>query len=170
MAVRRLSSPRAAGEAAALYEAMQELVRVYQLRDRDAACYGDVSPNECYALEAIERARDLTVNALAATLGLHKSNASRIVGGLVEKGYVARRADGADRRAVRLAITPRGAAAHAAIRRSIEARYATLLAPLPPAIRHHLVGLLRALGEEAAARIGRRSCATAESKREAACS
>ncbi len=157
-------------DSAALYDAMQALVRVYQFRDREASCYGDVSPNECYALEAIEHAGGLSVNGLAAVLGLHKSNSSRIIDGLAARGYVARRADTVDGRAVRVAITPRGAAVHAAIRVSIEARYASLLAPLAPAIRHQLVSLLRSLGEEAAERIGRRGREPAEARREAACS
>ena len=150
----RPAARTATPESAALYDAMQELVRIYQFRDRDTACYGDVSPNECYALEAIERADGPTLNEVAAALGLHKSNASRIVEGLVRKGYVTRRTDLADRRAVRLAVTPGGAEVHATIRRRIEKRYATLLAPLSAATRRRLVALVRALGVEAGARIG----------------
>ena len=144
-----------AAEASALYEAMQALVRVYQFRDRDRGCYGEVTPNECYALEALEASGGATVSALAAALALHKSNASRVVTALVRKGFAARRQDGNDARAVRVAITARGVAVHAAIRRSIERRYVELLRELPRSTRRDLVGLVRALGAEAAERIGR---------------
>jgi len=69
----RPSTPHAttAGESADFYEALQELLRIYQFRDRDRACYGTVTANECYALEAIERAGGGTrVNDLAAALRL----------------------------------------------------------------------------------------------------
>jgi len=60
---RRCPTP---GELAAFYEALQALLRVYQFRDRDRACYGDITPHDCYALEAIERAGELLVSRLAA--------------------------------------------------------------------------------------------------------
>ena len=73
---KRRTSERASGARAAqvvgvvqrrqFYEALQRLVRIYQFRDRDAACYGDVSPDECYALEAIEAEGALRVGDLAA--------------------------------------------------------------------------------------------------------
>lgn len=168
--VARRSSDRAADHAAALYSALQELLRVYQFRDRDRACYGQVTPNECYALEAVKHARELSVNELAAALGLHKSNASRIAEALVAKGLLARRADARDARARRLRVTARGAAAHAAIRRLIVARYEALLAGTPQALRDGLVGLVRALGAEAAARIGPAGAGSTGGEEEGRCS
>ena len=149
---------------------MQSLVRVYQLRDRDRACYGTVTPNECYALEAVERAGALSVNELAAALGLHKSNASRIADALEAKRFVRRRTDANDGRAWRLEVTAHGSAAHAAIRASIESRYAAILEAVPDATRAALVELVRALGAEAAARIGRPGCGPAEARKESTCS
>jgi MarR family 2-MHQ and catechol resistance regulon transcriptional repressor len=148
------TSPDASRSAAALYDAMQELVRIYQFRDRDRACYGRVTPNECYALEAVERAGALSVGELAAALGLHKSNASRIADALVAKRYVSRRADPRDGRGRRLTVTARGAAAHAAIRAGVEERYAELLARFPAEQHGVLVELIRVLGAEAAVRVG----------------
>ena len=140
---------------------MQALVRVYQLRDRDRACYGTVTPNECYALESIERGGALSVNELGAALGLHKSNASRIADSLEAKRLVRRRTDANDGRAWRLEVTAQGSEAHAAIRGSIERRYAAILKAVPEATRAALVELVRALGIEAAARIGRPGCVMA---------
>ena len=38
-----------------LYDALSDLVRVYQFRDRDRICCFDVSVSQCYALEALVR-------------------------------------------------------------------------------------------------------------------
>jgi DNA-binding MarR family transcriptional regulator len=136
------------------YDALQRLLRIYQFRDRDLACYGDVSPDECYALEAIEASGPMRVNDLAAALNLHKSNASRLAGGLEAKRYVARSAERGDGRAVRLRMTPRGRAVHAAIRARVEAIHAEILAAYPPATRAAVVRLLGELADEAQVRVG----------------
>jgi DNA-binding MarR family transcriptional regulator len=151
---RRPPAPVAAQESAAFYEALQELLRIYQFRDRDSTCYGDVTPNECHALEAVERAGGLRVNDLAAALGLHKSNASRIAEGLRRRGLLARRAEKADGRAVQLVATARGRAVHAAIRERVCAAHAVILAAHPAPVRRAFVELLGALAAEAAGRIG----------------
>ena len=136
------------------YDALQELLRIYQFRDRDRACYGAISPNECYALEAIERTGGLSVCGLATALGLHKSNASRLADGLEQKGYLRRDTDPSDGRGLRLAITAEGRRVHGAIRARVEAAHADILAGHTPAFRRDVVRLLRELAREAARRIG----------------
>jgi DNA-binding MarR family transcriptional regulator len=60
-------------QAAELFEAMSDLIRIYQFRDRDRTyCHG-ISVSQCYALEAVARHGPLTVNQLAAYLYLGKS-------------------------------------------------------------------------------------------------
>jgi len=145
-----------AGERRAFYEALQRLLRVYQFRERDQACYGDVTPDECYALEALDQPDGLRVNDLAAALGLHKSNASRLARTLEAKGYAARAAERGDGRAVRLRPTARGQATHAAIRRRVEDIHATILGGFDARTRAACVRLLQELAREAEARIGRR--------------
>ena len=39
----------------ALHEALADLVRAYQFRDRDRICCHDISVTQCYALEALKR-------------------------------------------------------------------------------------------------------------------
>jgi DNA-binding MarR family transcriptional regulator len=144
----------AAAERRAFYEALQELLRIYQFRDRDRACYGSVSAHECYALEAIERAGALPVGGLGQTLGLHKSNASRLAAALEAKGFVRREADADDGRGVRLRLTTAGRRTHDAIRAKVEARQAAIVAAFPPAVRRSFVRLLGELAAEASARVG----------------
>lgn len=52
-----------------------------------------------------------TVSAVADACGRHVSSASRIVDSLVQRSFVDREEDAEDRRAVRLDVTPAGAAA-----------------------------------------------------------
>jgi hypothetical protein len=46
---------RLEADAVALHEALSELVRVYQFRDRDRICCHDISVTQCYALDALLR-------------------------------------------------------------------------------------------------------------------
>lgn len=143
-----------AAERRAFYEALQELLRIYQFRDRDRACYGSVSAHECYALEAIERSGALPIGALGEKLGLHKSNASRLAAALEAKGFVRREADADDGRGVRLQLTAAGRRTHHAIRAKVEARQAEILAGFAPPVRRAFVRLLGELAAEAAGRVG----------------
>jgi DNA-binding MarR family transcriptional regulator len=127
---------------------------VYRLRDRDRACYGRVTANECHALAALTDADGLSVDGLAEQLGLHKSNASRLAAGLARRGLVRREADASDGRGLRLRATAQGRATLVAIRTRIEARQATVLAAHAPPTRRALIALLKALTAEAAVRLG----------------
>jgi MarR family 2-MHQ and catechol resistance regulon transcriptional repressor len=148
-------SPRGAGtaaglaaDAAAFYEALSELLRLAQFRDRERICCYDISVTECYSLELLARGGPLMLNQLAANLHLDKSTASRVAAGLEEKGYLRREEDPLDRRALRLRLTPRGESLHRRIRGDIEARHAAHLAQLDPATRRAATDLLRRLAAE----------------------
>ena len=95
-------------DALALQEALTDLVRAYQFRDREAICCYDVSLGQSHALERLLREGSMTMNDFAAALFLEKSSASRLVDGLVKKGYVTRRQDQNDGRFVRIELTKPG--------------------------------------------------------------
>src|SRR5436305_4087189 len=137
----------------ALYEALSELVRVYQFRDRDRICCHDISVSQCYALEALVRQGGMTLNDLAAHLYLDKSTASRVVDALERKAYVVRAPHPGDRRAVELSPTAAGQALYAAIRRDILADEQQLLSDFPPEVRQAMAQLIGRLARAAAARI-----------------
>jgi DNA-binding MarR family transcriptional regulator len=111
-----------------------------------------VTPNECYALEAIERAGALTVVGLADALGLHKSNASRLADALQDRGLLRREADSADGRAIRLVVTAQGRRTHDAIRARVLTLQNGILRRHPAAVRQAFVRLLGELAAEAACR------------------
>src|SRR5579859_7609949 len=86
----RSSDSSLAQDTEALYDALEDLLRVYQFRDRDRICCFDVSVSQCYALEGLVRRGSMTLNDLAAYLYLDKSTVSRVVDALERKGYVVR--------------------------------------------------------------------------------
>jgi DNA-binding MarR family transcriptional regulator len=145
--------PGVAGDAHALGEALSDLIRVVQFRDRDRACCYDVSVSQCYALKAVADGGPLTVNDLAAHLFLDKSTASRIANGLVGMGYLARARDPGDGRVVRLLMTPEGRALHERITDDLAREYGELLGDFDQDVRDGLVTLLGRLGRAFAARV-----------------
>ena len=153
----------ATADAAELYDALAALVRVYQFRDRDRICCHDVSVTQCYAMEALLKIGPCSLNALAAELYLDKSTASRVAMVLARKGYVSRRPDPDDARAMRLDITAAGRRLRERIRAEMVAEQAAMIEDLGPAVRQGAVVLLQRLSASAAARSGLKpgvGCAT----------
>ena len=140
--------------ARALHEALSELVRVYQFRDRDRICCHDVSVTQCYAIDALVRRGASTLNDLARELYLDKSTASRVVATLVRKGYVRRAAHPADGRAVVLSVTTSGRRVHDRIRGDLIAEARGLLEDFEPEVREASARLILRLARAAAARAG----------------
>ena len=145
--------PRLEADAEAVHHALNELVRVYQFRDRDRICCYDVSVTQCYALEAVVAAAPLTLNELAARLYLDKSTASRVVDGLEKKGLVERRPSAEDRRALQLAPTDAGRRLHARIEADILAQERALLSEFPHEVRQSMAKLMGQLARAAGTRI-----------------
>ena len=145
--------PRLTEDAAAVHQALNELVRVYQFRDRDRICCYDVSVTQCYALEAVVTEEPLTLNELAARLYLDKSTASRIVDGLEKKGLVERRQSPEDRRALQLVATDEGRRLHARIEADILGQEKQLLAEFPHEVRQSMAKLMGQLARAAGTRI-----------------
>ena len=75
-------------DAVALHEAVADLVRVYQFRDRDRICCHDISVTQCHALETLVEHGPLRLGDLTQRLFLDKSTTSRIVAGMKRHGLV----------------------------------------------------------------------------------
>jgi len=139
-------------DAVALTEAVAELVRVYQFRDRDQICCHDISVTQCYALEALAQNGPMRSTALAARLYLDKSTTSRVVTALVRKRYVEQRRDPADGRAVTLRVTSAGRALYRRINDDLVAQQKALLADLDPDLRAGVTLAISRLARAADAR------------------
>jgi DNA-binding MarR family transcriptional regulator len=141
-------------DAARLYAALSELVRVYQFRDRDRICCHDISVTQCYALEALVRVGPRSLNELAAELYLDKSTASRVVTTLERKGYVARQTHPRDRRSILIDVTAPGRRLHARIEKDLIEETRQLLEDFEPAVREAAPTLLSRLARSAERRAG----------------
>ncbi|MFL4024466.1 MarR family transcriptional regulator [Pseudomonas aeruginosa] len=137
-----------------LHEALTQLVRVYQFRDRDRICCYDVSVTQCYAVEALVKQGPLRLQALAEQMFLDKSTASRVVDTLERKGYVSRVEHPEDRRAVQVQATEAGVDLYGRIRASLIAEEKAMISCLPPEVRQGALQLLRQLTRAAQVRCG----------------
>lgn len=113
-------------EAQALTPALHSLSRILRLRLRGSEEVGleALPPAEFEVLRTVLDEPGISVGTLAKRLGLHASNTSTTVRGLVGRGLLIREPDPADRRAVRLKPT---AQAKADLRR-IEDHWARIFA------------------------------------------
>jgi DNA-binding MarR family transcriptional regulator len=139
-------------DALALQQAVADLVRVYQFRDRDRICCHDVSVTQCYALETLVAQGPMRLNALADRLFLDKSTTSRVVNTLVRKGYVEQRADATDGRAMLINATRQGQRLCARITSDLVDQQKQLLGDLTPEIRAGVVQVIQRLAHAADAR------------------
>jgi MarR family transcriptional regulator, 2-MHQ and catechol-resistance regulon repressor len=129
----------------ALYDAVSDLVRLVQFRDRDRICCHDVSVTQCYGLESLVRRGPLSLGALAAELYLDKSTTSRVVDALERKGYARRDPDPDDARGVRVSATAEGRKLHGRIEGNILREERAILESFPPDVRRSMTELLRRL-------------------------
>ena len=99
------------------------------------------------ALLFLGRNDGASLSALAEFLGLSLPAASRMVEGLVRRGFVVRRIPPGNRRLIALALSARGRRAVAAARQATERRLAEVVASIPPGQRTAIQRALQALRE-----------------------
>lgn len=126
---------------ASLYDALRRLTRRARSRDQNAVCGYGITVRECHALELLA-GQPLSVNGLAAALGLDKSTASRLVQHLVEEKLASRKADQRDSRAVFVTLTAKGKKVYEAALDDSLKLYAALLERIPAARRDEVVDSL----------------------------
>lgn len=155
-------------DARALHAAVSDLVRLYQFRDRDKICCHDISVTQCHALEALVERGPSRSQVLATALRLDKSTTTRVVDALVRKGYVERRPDPEDARAVSLCVTREGRALYERINDELIDQQVGLLRDLDPELRAAATEVVRRLARAAQGRFVTSSgnCDTACSPRE----
>jgi DNA-binding MarR family transcriptional regulator len=121
--------------------ALMHLYRGKQFREaRDAP--QALTHLESKVLGFFARSPGATQSELVAHSGRDKGQLARLVAGLRERGLLEARADEADRRSVRLHLTPAGRAAHQVLRRRAQRLSAAAVHGLDEAERGQLLGLL----------------------------
>ncbi|GGA70898.1 hypothetical protein GCM10011521_06280 [Arenimonas soli] len=146
-------------DARSLQAAVAELVRIYQVRDRDRICCHDISVTQCHALEVLVARGPMRAQALAEALRLDKSTVTRVVDALVRKAYVERLPDPDDARAQSLRITPAGRDLFKRIDEELVQQQAALLGDLAPEVRAGATELIQRLARAAEQRFVPGACA-----------
>ncbi len=141
-------------DAIALHQALSQLLRVYQYRDRDQICCHDISVTQCHALELLSQRGPVRSQALAEALRLDKSTTTRVVDALVRKGYASRLTDPEDARARCLSVTPAGRTLYEQINAELVSQQQDILSDLDPKIRSAAIEVIRKLAVAANRRFG----------------
>jgi MarR family 2-MHQ and catechol resistance regulon transcriptional repressor len=139
-------------DAVDLHNALSELVRVYQFRDRKSICCYDISVTQCYVLEYLVDNDASTLRQLAEAMFLDNSTASRVVDALERKGYVLRASDPLDGRATRLAASEEGVRLHDKIESELIETEKALLEDIAPEVRQATTKLIARLARTATTR------------------
>ncbi|CAM5686613.1 MarR family winged helix-turn-helix transcriptional regulator [Streptomyces aurantiogriseus] len=125
-------------EARELTPALYALGRVLRLRGVDEAGLTPLPPSDLEVLRHVLESPGIGVGTVAQELGLHASNVSTTVRGLVAQGLIRREPDPNDRRAVQLHPTMGAVQGMAKIEQAWAEIFADSLAALSPAQRDSL--------------------------------
>lgn len=128
-------------------EAIAELVKKYQFRDRNETVAYGISVSQTYALRALHRAGPLVMKALAENLHLSVSALTRAVDQLVEKKLVRRARSEEDRRLCVVELTARGSALWRRLEDELMEIDEEILSPLSEGERQAMIDVLRLLAE-----------------------
>lgn len=132
-------------------DAVVAFVRGFGLhRPERTPCGFDAGVAEAHALAELSRG-PLRQLDLVERLGLAKSTVSRLVGELVDRGWVTRRSADGDSRGVTVALTRAGRDAAARLRTARTRRMQALLDAVPADRRDEVVDVLEVLGKAARA-------------------
>src|SRR5690349_14838423 len=116
---------------------------VRRARGRAARVEGELSLPQYNLLAALNEVPAARCGELAESAGVAASTVSRMLDTLEREGLVERRASTEDRRAVRIVLTERGAAAHARKRVEVEEKLTRMFGSLEPDERESAERLLR---------------------------
>jgi DNA-binding MarR family transcriptional regulator len=138
------------------------IMRAASRLERERVCCGELTFQQFETLLRIERSGNLSVRSLSDDLGIDESTASRNVSVLVRDGYLLKRRDEADGRAVRLVLSSKGKAALNTLQCGEEEVLSAIFDRLLPQDR---VGIIRAL-EKVDAALSREAFQCCEPDRE----
>ncbi len=131
-----------AAMAAIFREIIKISVRKMGLLQREGNSCGGITLAQCHTLIEIAKYDGVSLNDLAAALTLDKSTMSRTVNKLVNAGLVEREIDKADRRYMKISLTPSGQELTEQINFDMQRYYETVLAAVPKDLQTQLGQLL----------------------------
>ena len=130
-----------------LHRVLGDLLRRYQLRDRDEICCHGVSVSQCYTLEALHEHGEMRMGELAARMNLKISSMTRVVDQLVRRRLARRRVDSSDRRVCFVSISAQGERLSETIRAELLELQRQVLAGVEPASREAVIQALQLLSQ-----------------------
>jgi DNA-binding MarR family transcriptional regulator len=130
-----------------LEDALGNLSRTLQARDRGRAARYDLSVSQFHALLVLGKGGPTPVTGLADHLHLEKSTASRLAKGLLARGLVRKRSPASDDRVVILQATEQGLRLSRRILNDLSEEYTDLLSSIDPTMREVLPQALECLSE-----------------------
>ena len=129
------------------YDALHEVARYYQFRDRDdLVCHG-LTPSQCYALYALRCHGRITMRELSDRVGLDPSSMTRSIDGLFKQGFISRSQDPSDRRRCVIDLTRSGRTTIEAIRAACVGEAASILEQIDQSSRRDVVRALELVAE-----------------------
>lgn len=139
--------------------AVESLLESCRMRDREAIRSHGLTPNQWYALRALEAGRKLPMRELAHLLGLTPSGATRLTETLVARGLVIRYFRREDRRVCCVGLSEEGGALVRRHGRELRERARSALRRLPAPQRESVLSAIRELvgspqGKEAQREMG----------------
>ena len=127
---------------------VQRFIRAFGLLEQDQTpCGFPVPPSQAHALHLLAQGEALPQHLLASELHLDKSTVSRLVDGLVNRGWVERTVNPDDRREVRLRLTAAGRAAVEQLAAAATAKYRGIWERIPPEQRSQVIEALAVLND-----------------------
>jgi DNA-binding MarR family transcriptional regulator len=129
-----------------LRQGLQQLIRLSRILEPHSGAGTHASMSEVMALGELADVEAMSQHELARRLGLEKSTVSRLVAGLVDRGWVSRERNPDNRRLYRLQLTHEGQAAARQIGKEVHAQHTRLLSGLTPSERQGLAIGLAGIG------------------------
>ena len=120
--------------------------RRFGMFERDAVCCGDVTVQQCMALQTLYD-ESLAIGTLAERMGVTPGATTRLVDGMIGRGWVDRRRDPDDRRRVLLELTDEGRREAEYLRGCTEEVVDAVVAEVPADERAAVLDALRTLRE-----------------------
>ena len=138
---------------------LREVARLHAHSQREqVACCNGTTSTQCLILTEVGRNGPMTLADLGRRTSLDKGWLSRAVETLVQQGLLTKALGDADRRTIRIALSPAGQTRYQQLNETLNAHAQRVMARIPPAEReqvaHALARLYQALQAEAAAKVG----------------
>src|SRR6266568_254226 len=138
---------------------LREVARLHAHSQRElVACCNGTTSTQCLILTEVGRNGPMTLAELGRRTSLDKGWLSRAVETLVQEGLLTKALGEADRRTIRIALSPAGQTRYQQLNETLDAHAQRVMARIPPAEReqvaHTLARLYQALQAETAATAG----------------